>query len=96
MIHLQTDVPAHPADLGLWNTTKAGVEVQMLSAGQQLVYGIELRAVPHVLVDVQDVGQNTERRHSEKDEHKPLYRSPLNCEISLSLTSGQRLRLLPR
>lgn len=32
----------------------------MLSTCQQLVYGVKLRAVAHVLVDIQDIGQNTE------------------------------------
>ncbi len=32
----------------------------MFSPCQQLIYGIKLRAVSHVLVDVQDVGQNAE------------------------------------
>lgn len=47
-------------DLRLWDASQAGVEVQMLSSRQQLVYGVELRAVAHVLVDIQDVGQNSE------------------------------------
>lgn len=47
-------------DLRLWDASQPGVEVQMLSSRQQLVYGVKLRAVAHVLVDVQDVGQNTE------------------------------------
>lgn len=50
----------HPADLSLWNSTEAGIEVQMFSTCQQLIYGIKLWAVSHVLVDVQYVGQNAE------------------------------------
>lgn len=32
----------------------------MFSTCQQLIYGIKLWAVSHVLVDIQDIGQNTE------------------------------------
>lgn len=53
--------PPHPADLRLWNPAEASVEVQMFSAGQQLIDGIKLWAVTHVLMDVQDVRQNAAR-----------------------------------
>lgn len=60
MIYFLQKAISHPADLKLRYSTEAGVEVQMFSACQQLIYGIKLWAVSHVLVDVQDVGQNAE------------------------------------
>lgn len=51
---------SHPADLSFWNSAKASIEMQVFSARQQLIDGIKLWAVAHVLVDVQYVGQNTD------------------------------------
>lgn len=56
----------HLADLSFWDSTQAGVEVKVFSACQKLIYGIKLWAVSHVLVDVQDVGQNAARRTKSK------------------------------
>lgn len=56
MIYFLVKAPPHPADLRLWDSTEAGVEVKMFSACQQLIYGVKLWTVPHVLVNVQDVG----------------------------------------
>lgn len=58
-------------DLRLWDASQAGVEVQMLSSRQQLVYGVELRAVAHVLVDIQDVGQNSEELGEDGSRYTP-------------------------
>lgn len=51
---------SHPADLSFWDSPQASVEVQVFSACQQLIDGVKLWAVAHVLVDVQNGGQNTE------------------------------------
>lgn len=50
---------SHPADLSFWNSPKASIEMQVFSTSQQLINGIKLWAVSHVLVHVQYVGQNT-------------------------------------
>lgn len=60
MIYSLAKAASHPADLKLRYSTEAGVEVQMFSTCQKLIYGIKLWTVSHVLVDVQDVGQNAE------------------------------------
>lgn len=49
---------SHPANLSLWDSSEAGIEVQMFSTCQQFIYGIKLWAVSHILVDIQDIGQN--------------------------------------
>lgn len=55
----------HSRDLGLGHPSETSVEVQVLSAGQELIDGVELRAVAHVLVHVQylclDAGRANER-----------------------------------
>ena len=51
---------SHPADLSFRNSPKASIEVQVFSACQQLIDGVKLWAVAHVLVDIQYVSQNTE------------------------------------
>lgn len=43
----------YSGDLGLGHPSETSVEVEVLSAGQELVDGVELRAVAHVLVHVQ-------------------------------------------
>lgn len=47
------------ADFFLWNTSEERKELQVLSPCQQLINGIKLRAVAHVLMDFLDVGQDT-------------------------------------
>lgn len=54
-------VSPHPANLRLWNPPEAGVEVQVFSARQQLIDGVKLWAVAHVLMDIQDLSQNAAR-----------------------------------
>lgn len=43
----------HSGDLRLGHPSETSVQVQVLSAGQELIDGVELRAVAHVLVHVQ-------------------------------------------
>lgn len=43
----------HSGDLGLGHPSETSVEVQVLPASQELIDGVELRAVAHVLVHVQ-------------------------------------------
>lgn len=45
----------HSGDLGLGHPSETSVEVQVLSASQELIDSVELRAVAHVLVHVQYV-----------------------------------------
>lgn len=42
----------HSGDLGLGDPAEASVQVQVLPPGQQLIYGIKLRAVTHVLMHI--------------------------------------------
>lgn len=51
----------HATDLTLRDTAETSVKVQVLSARQQLVNGIKLGTVTHVLMDIQDVGENTKQ-----------------------------------
>lgn len=63
---MQRYSPTHSGDLGLRYPPETSVEIQMLPAGKELVDGIKLRAVAHVLVHVQDLGHNAtkqDKRH---------------------------------
>lgn len=53
--------PPHPANLRFWNPPEAGIEVQMFFARQQLINGVKLWAVAHVLMNIQDLSQNAAR-----------------------------------
>lgn len=55
----------YPGDLRLRNPPETGVQVQVLHSGQELVDGVELRAVAHVLVNVQDLSEDA----AEKQQH---------------------------
>ncbi len=54
----------YSANLRFRDPAEASVQVQVLPPRQQLVYGIKLRAVAHILVHIQDIGENTEEKHS--------------------------------
>jgi len=50
------------ADFLLRHSSQDGVELEVLSAGQQIVDGIKLRTVAHVLMHLMDLCLDTEVR----------------------------------
>lgn len=54
----------HSVDLRLRDPTEASVQVQVFPPRQQLIYGIKLRAVTHVLMHIQDTTENTGEKHN--------------------------------
>lgn len=67
----------HSGDLGLGHPSETSVEVQVLSASQELIDCVELRAVAHVLVHVQDLCLDAGK------ENKRLSMRELTCLIKI-------------
>lgn len=49
----------YPLDFLCWNTTQASIQIEMFSSCEQVIKGIKLRAVSHVLMNIRDMGQYT-------------------------------------
>lgn len=55
------------ADFLLGNSSQDGVELQVLAARQQVVDGVKLRTVAHVLVDLVHLRGHTEEHREEQE-----------------------------
>lgn len=60
-------------DFFLWDSSQDGIELEVFSARQQVVYGVKLGAVSHILVHLIDLCCYTE--HSRRQKAKEF-----NCD----------------
>lgn len=54
----------HPVDLALSYASQSRVQEKVLSASQQIINGVELWAVAHVLVHIQNVAEDAGGRNN--------------------------------
>lgn len=51
---------SHPTDLSFWYPAEASIKMKVFPSCEKFIDGVKLWAVSHVLVDIQDVGQNAD------------------------------------
>lgn len=81
----------HIADFVLWDPSKNSIQLQMFSSCQQLVDGVKLRTVTHVLMDLIDLPQDTAKTHRHTSGHCKQSHSETSCFL---LTLSRKLKEL--